>query len=300
MKQSYRLENHGRIDRNRPLSFTFNGRAYQGYAGDTLASALLANGVALVGRSFKYHRPRGIVGAGPEEPNAIVQVGVGATTRPDQRATQVELFDGLTAATVGNLKFDPMGVNNSFSRMLPAGFYYKTFKWPASYWPKYERQIRKAAGLGRSPVEADPARYDKMNTHCDVLVVGAGPAGLAAALRAGRSGDRVMLVDENSEFGGSLLSAREHIDGRPALVCGREMVAELEAMPEVRLLTRATAFGNYDHNFVGVLEDRADYRGEAANGGLRHRLWRVRAKQVVLATGAIERPLVFANNDRPA
>jgi sarcosine oxidase subunit alpha len=299
MNQRYRMEDRGRVDRNRPLSFTFNGREYRGYAGDTLASALLANGVHLVGRSFKYHRPRGIVGAGPEEPNAIVQVETGAVTRPDQRATQVELYDGLRATTANPLKFDPMAVNNFVSGLLPAGFYYKTFKWPARFWPWYERHIRGAAGLGYSPEEPDPARYDKMNTHCDVLVVGAGPAGLAAALAAGRTGARVMLVDENGECGGSLLSSRETIGGRPAVEWVRNTVEELQGLPEVRVLPRTIAYGNYDHNFVGLLEDRADYLGNPADGSLRHRLWRVRAKRVILATGAIERPLVFSNNDRP-
>ena len=299
MKQTHRLNQGGRINRDRPLSFMFNGRRYQGYAGDTLASALLANGISVVGRSFKLHRPRGIVGSGAEEPNAIMQVGTGAAVRPDQRATQVELFDGLNASTVTGLWFDPMGVNNRLSGLLPAGFYYKTFMWPQNAWPFFERQIRKAAGLGRAPVEPDPARYDKMNAHVDVLVVGGGPAGLAAALRAGRSGARVMLVDEQPEFGGSLLATHEQIDGRPALDWVKASVAELEALPEVRIMTRATAFGHYDDNFVGVLQDRSDYRGDASDAPVRHRFWRVRAKQVVHATGALERPLVFANNDRP-
>lgn len=300
MTQSNRLATGGRIDRDRPLSFTFNGKRHHGYAGDTLASALIANGVSLVGRSFKLHRPRGIVGAGTEEPNAIMQVGRGATVRPDQRATQVELYDGLEASTVSSLWFDLMGVNNALSGMLPAGFYYKTFMWPKNYWPRFERQIRKAAGLGYSPTQPDPARYDKMHAHCDVLVIGGGPAGLAAALTAGRAGARVMLVDEQSEFGGSLLSASESINDRPAADWVAETVAELEAMPEVRVMKRATAFGHYDHNFVGVVEDCNDYAGGASNSNaLRHRYWRIRAAQVVHATGSLERPLVFANNDRP-
>src|SRR5699024_8982957 len=241
MTQSHRLSRGGRIDRSRPLSFTFNGKRYQGYAGDTLASALLANGVFVVGRSFKLHRPRGIVAAGAEEPNAIMQVGEGATVRPDQRATQVELYDGLQASTVANLGFDPMAVNNKLSALLPAGFYYKTFMWPQSFWPRYEKQIRKAAGLGRAPSEPDPARYEKMNAHADVLVVGGGPAGLAAALVAGRAGARVMLVDEQAELGGALLHASETINGQPASDWISATVAELETMSEVRILRRATA-----------------------------------------------------------
>ncbi|MCS4503372.1 sarcosine oxidase subunit alpha family protein [Arhodomonas aquaeolei] len=302
MTQQNRLEHGGRIDRGRPLTFTFNGRRYQGYHGDTLASALLANGVSVVARSFKYHRPRGIVGAGPEEPNTILQVGRGATTRPDQRATQVELYDGLEAYSVNgrpSLDFDLMGVNNVLSRLLPVGFYYKTFMWPARLWPRYEEHIRNAAGLGLSPTEPDPARYDKMNTHCDVLVVGGGPAGLSAALAAGRSGARVLLVDEGNELGGSLLGLHDTIGFRPASQWLSETVAELVTMPEVRVMTRTTAFGYYDHNFLGMIERRTDHLGEQVNGEVRERLWRVRAKDVVLATGAIERPLVFANNDRP-
>lgn len=300
MTQPNRLPAGGRIDRDRPLSFTFNGKRYSGYAGDTLASALIANGVTLIGRSFKLHRPRGIVGSGAEEPNAIMQVGSGATVRPDQRATQVELYDGLEASTVSSLWFDLMSINNTLSGMLPAGFYYKTFMWPKNYWPYFERQIRKAAGLGRSPIQPDPARYDKMHTHCDVLVVGGGSAGLSAALVAGRAGARVMLIDEQAEFGGSLLATSETINDRPAAVWVAETVAELESLPEVRVLNRATAFGQYDHNFVGVVEDCSDYAGGSSDdNALRHRYWRVRAAQIVHATGSLERPLVFANNDRP-
>src|SRR5699024_3158676 len=300
MTQSHRLSRGGRSARSRPLSCTLNGKRYQGYAGDTLASALLAKGVFVVGRSFKLHRPRGIVAAGAEEPNAIMQVGEGATVRPDQRATQVELYDGLEASTASKPGFDFMSINNVLSGLLPAGFYYKTFMWPRNSWPFFERHIRNAAGLGHSPTEPDPARYERMNAHCDVLIVGAGPAGLSAALVAGRSGARVILVDEQAEFGGSLLSSSETINGQPAMQWVDEAVAELDSMPEVRLLTRATAFGHYDHNFVGVLEDCSDYLGKAgADDGLRHRYWRIRAVQVVHATGSLERPLVFANNDRP-
>jgi sarcosine oxidase subunit alpha len=300
MSQPNRLAQGGRIDRDRPLTFTFNGKRYQGYAGDTLAAALLANGVLVVGRSFKLHRPRGLVSAGPEEPNAIMQVGSGAAVRPDQRATQVELYAGLEASTAARLGFDPMGANDLLSVLLPAGFYYKTFMWPKNAWSFYERHIRKAHGLGYAPDAPDPARYDKMHAHCDVLIVGAGPAGLSAARVAGRAGARVMLVDEQAEFGGSLLASTETINDRPAAEWVDEVVAELAAMPEVRLLNRATAFGHYDHNFVGVLEDRGDYAGNAQDDtALRHRYWRIRAARVVHATGAQERPLVFANNDRP-
>jgi sarcosine oxidase, subunit alpha len=300
--QSHRLPEGGRIDRSKPLRFVFNGRAYYGYQGDTLASALLANGVALVGRSFKYHRPRGILTAGAEEPNALVQLGVGARTEPNLRATQVELFDGLTASSVNcwpSVEFDLGGVNHALSRLFPAGFYYKTFMWPASFWEKiYEPVIRRAAGLGRAPREADPDHYDKTHAHCDVLVVGGGPTGLAAALAAGRAGARVILADEQAELGGSLLGGQATIDGMPAADWVATAEAELRAMREVRLLPRATVFGYYDHNYLTILERVSDHLGDRG-GQPRQRLWKLRAKQVVLATGAIERPLVFADNDRP-
>ena len=300
--QPNRLPSGGRIDRAAPLAFTFNGRDYEGHRGDTLASALLANDVRLVARSFKYHRPRGIVGAGVEEPNALVQLGAGDRTLPNYLATQVELFQGLEAASVNawpSVDFDLRAVNGLASRFLPPGFYYKTFMWPKRFWPFYEHQLRKAGGFGVAPPGPDPDRYDKMNAHCDVLVVGSGPAGLAAALRAGRTGARVVLVDEQQEMGGSLLASREEIDGRPAAAWVESAIGELAAMPEVRLLPRSTAFGYYDHNFVTVLERVKDHLGPVDGLGPRQRIWRIRAGRVVLATGAVERPLVFPNNDRP-
>jgi sarcosine oxidase subunit alpha len=304
-RQSFRLADGGRLDRSKPLSFTFDGASYTGYAGDTLASALLANGVSLVGRSFKYHRPRGLFGAGAEEPNAIIQLEQGPDTIPNLRATQVELYDGLTAASVNawpGLDWDIGEINSLFSRILPAGFYYKTFMWPASFWMKYEEVIRRAAGLGRCPEHPDPDTYDKMHAHCDVLVVGGGPAGLMAAVTAGRAGARVILADEQNELGGALLSSRDSVDGRPGPDWAADIVAELEAMEDVTLLPRTHAAGYYEHNFLTLLERKTDHlhpveRRERV--GPRQRLWMVRAAQVVLATGAIERPLVFADNDRP-
>ncbi len=300
--QTHRLPQGGRVDRSRLLAFTFDGKGYEGYAGDTLASALLANGVHLVGRSFKYHRPRGIMTAGSEEPNALVQLRQGERTEPNIRATQIELFDGLTAESQNrwpSLAFDVGGVNNLLSRYLPAGFYYKTFMWPASFWMRYEHFIRRAAGLGKSPALPDPDRYSKTYAHCDVLVVGAGPAGIAAALAAGATGARVMLADEQAEMGGSLLVESESIDGKPAADWLAESLAALALMPEVRLLPRTTAFGYYDHNYLALMERVSDHLPVPPPQLPRQRLWRVRAKQVVLATGAIERPLVFADNDRP-
>lgn len=302
MTQVNRLAQGGRVDRSARLDFTFDGRACEGYRGDTLASALLANDVHLVARSFKYRRPRGIVGAGAEEPNAILQVGDGAHTIPNLRATQTELYPGLAASSVNGwpgLRFDLTAAAGALGALLPPGFYYKTFMAPAKLWPLYERALRRAAGLGRCPVEPDPDVYDTLNHHCDVLVVGAGPAGIAAALEAARTGARVMLVDEQQEPGGSLLGTRRQIDGGPGAQWLEAVLAELSAFPELELLPRTTAFGYYDHNLVAALERRADHLGPAAPAGARQRLHRIRARQVVLATGAIERPPVFANNDRP-
>ncbi|MDA0996977.1 MAG: sarcosine oxidase subunit alpha [Proteobacteria bacterium] len=301
MTKQFRLPEGGRIDRERRLGFSFNGRAFRGYAGDTLASALLANGVHLVGRSFKYHRPRGIFSAGSEEPNALVQLERGERTIANLLATRIPLYDGLTATSVNcwpSPEFDLMAVNGLFHRIFPAGFYYKTFMWPVSGWKLYEYFIRRAAGLGRAPEHPDPDTYDKMNTHADVVVVGAGPAGLQAALAAGRAGARVLICDEQTEFGGQLLNERAEIDGLPAFEWVAAAESELAAMPDVRLLKHTTAFGHYDHNFVALIETRAAKISDG-EGKTRQRLWRVRAKRVVLATGAIERPLIFSDNDRP-
>jgi sarcosine oxidase subunit alpha len=300
----FRTAKGGRIDRNRRISFTFNGRRYDGVAGDTLASALLANGVRLVGRSFKYHRPRGIFSAGAEEPNALVQLERGAYSEPNLRATQVELYEGLTASSQNawpSVEFDVGAINGVFSKLFVAGFYYKTFMHPKSFWMRvYEPLIRRAAGLGRAPQEPDRDVYDKMHAHCDVLVVGAGPAGLMAALEAAKSGARVILADEQPEFGGSLLGGTDMIDGRPAAEWVARVKDELAAFPEVRLLPRITVTGYYDQNYLIMAERKTDHlpRG-AALGSVRQRLWKVRAARVVLAGGAHERPLVFADNDRP-
>ena len=303
MSQPYRLPKSGRIDRKQAIEFSFDGKTYQGYRGDTLASALLANGVNLIGRSFKYHRPRGILGAGAEDPNAIVQIGRGARTIPNVRATQCELYEGLQAFSVNawpSLKFDLRAVNSAFGKLMPAGFYYKTFMWPSRLWMTYEHHIRQAAGFGSAPELPDPDHYDKMNAHCDVLIAGSGPAGLAAALAASRSGARVILADEQSELGGSLLSQPDQtIDGEAAADWLARCVRELAQSPDVTLLPRSTAFGYYDHNFVALCERCNDHLPTALAQGPRQRIWRVRAKRVILATGSIERPLVFGNNDRP-
>jgi sarcosine oxidase subunit alpha len=301
--QPFRQLEGGLIDRDRPLAFRFDGRSYTGFAGDTLASALLANGVRLVGRSFKYHRRRGIFGAGVEEPNALIALRDGNREEPNLRATGIELFDGLTAASQNrwpSLDFDVGGINNIFSRFLPAGFYYyKTFMWPGNAWMFYERIIRAAAGLGKAPLLGDPDYYERRHVHCDVLVVGAGPSGLSAALAAGRSGARVILVDDGATLGGSLRGWPASIDDVPALAWVDEVAGELAALANVRVLCRATAFGYYDQNLLAVCERVADHVAAPQPHQPRQRLWWVRAGRVVLATGAIERPIVFANNDLP-
>ncbi|MEL6373750.1 MAG: sarcosine oxidase subunit alpha family protein [Pseudomonadota bacterium] len=310
MSNAYRSREGGRIDRRQRLTFTFDGKPYRGYAGDTLASALLANGVHLVGRSFKYHRPRGILAAGPEEPNALVDVSRGeARSTPNLRATQVELYEGLNARSQNRwptLARDAGAINDTMSPMFAAGFYYKTFMGPrflggAKAWTRvFEPVIRRAAGLGKAPSGPDPDRYAVRHAHCDVLVVGAGPAGLAAATAAAATGARVILCDEQHEVGGSLLSERlAFIDRVPAL---DHVAAQREALaraPNVTILTRTTAFGAFAQNYFGLLQRLTDHLPAPAAGAARERLWQVRAKQVVLATGALERPLVFPDNDRP-
>jgi sarcosine oxidase subunit alpha len=295
----------GRIDRAQRLRFEFDGRPYEGVAGDTLASALLANGVHLTGRSFKYHRPRGIFAAGSEEPNALVTVRRDAArVTPNLRATQVELYDGLIAESQNrwpSLRHDFGRINDLLSAFFPAGFYYKTFMWPRTAWKRlYEPVIRRAAGLGRAPTHPDPDRYAHRYAHCDVLVVGAGPAGIAAAAAAADRGARVILCDETAEFGGSLLAeAHARIDGRTAYDWVRERVASLSRNTRVTLLARTTAFGYFPHNLIGLNQRLNDHLANPPRAQPRERLWQVRAQSVVLATGSIERPLVFPGNDRP-
>ena len=307
MSAAFRSSGGGRIDRARVLNFTFDGRAYAGVAGDTLASALLANGVHLLGRSFKYHRPRGVLAAGAEEPNALVGVRRDAARyTPNLRATQVELYEGLEAESQNrwpSLALDFGAVSDLLSPFIPAGFYYKTFMWPRRAWHAlYEPWIRAAAGLGRAPTLPDPDRYASRYAHCDVLVVGAGPAGLAAAAAAAAAGARVIVCDEQSEFGGSLLiegpRTAPGIDGRAAARWLTETLADLAAR-QVTLLPRTTAFGYFPHNLVALNERLTDHLAAPAALAPRERQWQVRAREVVLATGAIERPLVFPGNDRP-
>lgn len=303
---NWRVTNKGRVDRKKSVSFTFDGKTYSGFEGDTVASALLANGQHLMGRSFKYHRPRGPVTAGSEEPNALIGTSRGTNGRfePNTRATVQEIYDGLQTTSQNkwpSLTFDVGEVNDKLYRFFSAGFYYKTFMWPKSFWDKvYEPFIRGAAGLGVSPTEIDPDVYVSRYHHCDLLIIGAGAAGLAAALAAARSGADVVLVDENVELGGSLLSEDAiAVDGKVAAQWVNQAQSELAGMDNVRILTRTTAIGYYHENMVALAQRLTDHIADVAEGAPRERMWRVRAKEVILAQGALERPLMFDGNDRP-
>ena len=301
MSQINRIKG-GLIDRSKSLNFTFNGKSMAGHAGDTLASALLANGQRLVGRSFKYHRPRGIFTAGSEEPNALVQLRGGAYQEPNTRATVAELFNGLSATSQnhrGSLENDLMSVTDWLSPFLSAGFYYKTFMWPKAFWEKvYEPVIRNSAGLGRLSMQNDPDVYDKGFLHCDLLVIGAGPAGIAAALAAGRAGARVILADEDFLPGGRLNAETLSVDDMAGADWAASAMAELASMGNVRIMTRTTVYGAYDHGTYGALERCTDHLSDSA-GKPRQILWRIYSKRAVLAAGSTERPIAFGNNDRP-
>jgi sarcosine oxidase subunit alpha len=292
----------GLIDRTGTVSFRWNKRWLEGHPGDTLASALLANGHRLVARSFKYHRPRGIFSAGSEEPNALVELGAGDAREPNTRATTVELFNGLHANSQnhrGPLEWDLMSANDLLSPFLGAGFYYKTFMWPAAFWEKfYEPVIRASAGLGTLSGAPDPDAYDHGFLHCDLLVIGAGPSGLAAALAAGRAGCRVIVADEDFLPGGRLNAETHEVEGQPGAQWARGAAAELSAMANVRVMPRATVYGAYDHGVYGLLERKTDHLADAA-GQPRQVLWRVYTRRAILAAGATERSIAFGNNDRP-
>ena len=301
----FRVEHSNvRVNFGRPLSFSFDGQVYSGYAGDTLASALLGNGVRMLGRSFKYGRPRGIIGAGPEEPNALMQIEVGPLSIPNLKATQVELYEGLIARRTSGwptLAFDLKSFCSPFSRFMSAGFYYKTFQ-NKTLWPYFETIIRKAAGYGSAPEEADPETYDHQHRHAHVVIVGGGACGLLAALDLGRTGLNVVLLDEQNEMGGWLLSSpHTSIGGESAEAWLKAILAELQSLPNVALLTRTSAFALHDMNLLLAVEQLQDHLplAERNENKPRQRLHRIRADRIILATGAIERPLVFGNNDLP-
>jgi len=304
MSQIYRLNNVGYINRDKKISFKFNGKRYFGYKGDTLASALLANGVHLVGRSFKYHRPRGFVGAGVDEPNAKVQLYYkGANTEPNANATEVELVEGLIARSQNcwpSVSFDFGAINNLLNKFFPAGFYYKTFMWPKSFWHKiYEPIIRKAAGLGIAPLKPDPDKYEHKYEYCDVLVAGSGPSGLSSALSAAKNGARVILAEDKARFGGSLLTDEVTIGNKKGKEWADEIISQLKSLPNVIVKKRSQVFGYYDHNMVIMCERTKDHVENPSEFTPRQKLWHIRAKEVIISTGSIERPLTFGNNDRP-
>ncbi|MDC1115444.1 sarcosine oxidase subunit alpha family protein [Alphaproteobacteria bacterium] len=302
MSRSMRIKG-GLIDRSAPLNFSFNGHDYHGYAGDTVASALLANDVHLVARSFKYHRPRGILTSGAEEPNALMTIGAGDDADPNTRATIAELYDNMIVKSqnhVGSLNFDLMAINDWLSPFLSAGFYYKTFMWPAAFWEKlYEPVIRRAAGLGALSGNEDPSLYDKGFRHADLLVIGGGVSGLMSALLAGRAGLRVILADEDFRFGGNALAMNGDIDGKSYADWISDTLDELASFPHVTLMPRSTVFGVFDHGTYGVLENLSDHLPKQDKPPYRQIMWKIMAKRAILASGALERPVAFADNDRP-
>jgi len=303
MSQNFRLDNIGLINRDKKISFKFNGKNYFGYEGDTLASALIANGVHLVGRSFKYPRPRGFFGSGVDEPYAIVQLYRNNETDPNVRATEQELFEGLEAKSVNcwpSVNFDIGAINNFFNKFIPAGFYYKTFMWPKSFWYKvYEPFIRKAAGFGVASTKHDKERYEHKYEYCDLLITGSGPSGLASAYAAAKNGARVILAEDKPRFGGSLLTSDVTIGNQSGEEWANSIVTELKEMPNVIVKNRAQIFGYYDHNMLVMSERINDHLPKSKKYSPKQRLWYIRSKEVVISSGSIERPLVFGNNDTP-
>ncbi len=303
MSENFRLDQGGLINRNKKISFKFNGKKYFGYEGDTLASALLANGVHLVGRSFKYHRPRGFFGAGVDEPYAIVQMNRNNEVDPNVRATEQELFEGLEAKSVNcwpNVNFDIGAINNFLNKFFPAGFYYKTFMWPKSFWYKiYEPIIRKAAGFGAASIKHDKERYEHKYEYCDLLIAGTGPSGLASAYAAAKNGAKVILAEDKSRYGGSLLTSEVTIGNQSGQEWAEQIISELKSMPNVIVKNRSQVFGYYDHNMLVMSERVSDHLPKTDKYTPKQRLWYIRAEEVVISSGSIERPLVFGNNDAP-
>ena len=303
MSQSHRISNEGLLNRNKEISFKFNGKKYTGYEGDTLASALLANGVHLVSRSFKYHRPRGFFGAGVDEPNAKLQILLNGHSEPNVNATEFELVEGIEATSQNcwpSVNFDVGAINNFLNKFFPAGFYYKTFMWPKSFWYKiYEPFIRKTAGFGVASIEKDRERYEHKYEYCDLLVAGSGPAGLSSAYAAAKNGAKVILAEDKPRFGGSLLTDEVTIDNLSGKAWTDKIITELKEMPNVIVKNRSQVFGYYDHNMTVMIEKTGDHLKDKPKYVPRQRLWYIRAKEVILSTGSIERPIVFGNNDTP-
>ncbi len=297
-----RVQGKGLVDRNTTLGFRFDGRDYTGFQGDTLASALLASGVKLMGRSFKYHRPRGVMTAGSEEPNAMVEVLEAGQQTPNVRATMQEVFAGLDVRSQNrfpSLRWDAMSVNDALAPFFSAGFYYKTFMWPRAFWEKiYEPAIRRAAGLGSLSGRHDEGVYEKAFAYCDMLVIGAGPAGLMAALTAARAGVDVILADESAQIGGRLLAETILLDGVSGADWVAGVLAELAALPNVRLMPRTTVTGAYDDGSFGALE-RVGLHTPTQAHLPRECFWRIRSARAILCAGALERSIAFENNDRP-
>ena len=290
------------ITNKQKISFTFNGKKYFGFKGDTLASALIANNVKIVGRSFKYHRPRGIFSAGSEEPNALVELGDGPYREPNTKATNIELFEGLSASSqnfLGSVNFDLMAINDWLKNFLGAGFYYKTFMWPKKFWEKiYEPTIRKAAGLGRLSMEADPSNYDKGYIHSDFLIVGSGISGLMSALLLSKTGREILVIEEDFILGGRLNSEKLLINGKQCSIWINEAVKKLETLENVRILTRTSVYATFDHGIFAALEKKTDHISKK-NSKPRQINWKIYTKHCILASGAIERSISFPHNDRP-
>ena len=307
MSKKLRVNNKNFIDQTIRISFKFNGQTLYGYKGDTLASALLANNTHLVGRSFKYHRPRGIMTCGSEEPNGIVQIGNDPSlTEPNVRATEIELYEGLEASSQNcwpSVNFDIGGISNFFSPFIPAGFYYKTFMWPASFWEKYEYFIRKSAGLGKSPTKPDQDVYDHRYLHCDVLVVGGGISGIIAAKMAAQKNLNTVLLDDKNILGGSTIFQNNEnfkINNDNSNLWLKKEIETLNSFKNLTVKTRTSLAAYHSYNYLLARENLTDHLSlNERKDKIRQRLWKIRAKKVIIATGAIERPLIFNNNDRP-
>jgi len=300
-----RLQNNKNLNETKKIGFIFDGKKYYGHEGDTLASALLSNNVHLLGRSFKYHRPRGIISAGCEEPNGIVQLELNEFTEPNRRATEIVLYEGLIAKSQNrwpSVKYDVGAINDLLAPFFPAGFYYKTFMWPPKFWKTYEHFIRRAAGLGNSPKKNDPHKYEHYHYHCDTLIVGSGVSGLYAAKIAASKNLKILLVEQEDQTGGAILSSNNYenrINGKSQTEWKHQITDELKKAKNVKIITSTTLFAYMHYNYLLAIQDLQPNKGKDKTNSIRQIVWKIRAKKVILATGSIERPLTFNNNDRP-